>query len=59
MITNNSASIIRGWIAKSERPQNKYNQSLRSAVEDWSGVTASDSRGAEDTGEMPEFKNFN
>ena len=59
MNTNNSASIIRSWISKSEKPQNKYNSSLRNAVSDWSGIVPSDDRDGYDTGNEPERHNFN
>ena len=47
---NNAKSIIRGWIARSERPLQKYNESLRQAVADWSGIVPADGRGGEDCG---------
>lgn len=59
MIYNNAKSIIRGWIARSEKPSNKYNNSLRRAVEDWSGVMAADYRDGSDTGSEKEIKNDN
>jgi hypothetical protein len=46
---NNSRSIIRSWVARSEKPSNKYNNSLRRAVEDF-GVVAADYRDGSDTG---------
>lgn len=54
---NNSKSIIRGWVCSSEKPTNKYNESLRQAVAEWSGIAPSDGRGGEDTGmemELPD-----
>jgi hypothetical protein len=47
---NNARSIIRGWIGRSEKPHNKYNEGLRQAVGEWSGEVPADSRGGEDTG---------
>ncbi len=58
-MNNNQPAIVRSWIRSSEKPSNKYNSSLRSAVSDWSGQVPADDRSGADTGEMPEFTNFN
>lgn len=50
---NNSPSIKRSWIRASEKPTNKYNESLRQAVSEWTGEVSADSRGGEDTGIDP------
>jgi hypothetical protein len=50
---NNSKQIIKGWIARSEKPSNKYNNSLRRSVEDF-GVEAADYRDGSDTGSEQE-----
>ncbi len=47
---NNSRQIINGWIRSSEKPSNRYNEGLRRAVSDWSGIEAADSRDGSDTG---------
>ena len=50
---NNKTSIIRNWITRSEKPSNKYNNSLRRSVEDF-GVEAADYRDGSDTGSEQE-----
>jgi len=40
---------IKGWIAKAEKPMNKYNAALIQAIEEWTGNQASDYRLGSDT----------
>ncbi len=54
MIQNNSESIKRNWIRKSDKM--KYNESFRQAVGEWTGEVPADSRGGEDTGSEMELK---
>lgn len=53
---NSSArKIISSMIKNAEKPINKYNSSLLNCTAEWTGETAADYRGGEDTGMEPEY----